>query len=165
MSEAVATIEELYETELPALLRYFLACRMGRDVAEDLAQDTFKEAIRFPERVAAADSPRAYMFGIARNLRRRFYRGLMNTVPFEEEGQAQALVDSTTETAPEDPRIEKLQVAMLQLDDLHREILELRLHQDLRYAEIAELLSIPIGTVRSRIHHSIAKLKKSLTEE
>jgi RNA polymerase sigma-70 factor (ECF subfamily) len=161
MSEATAAIEELYETELPALLRYFVAGRVGRDVAEDLAQDTFREAIRHPERVAAAESPRAYMFGIARNLRRRFFRGLMNAVPFEE----QTLTDSTDELATEDPRIEKLQLAMLQLDDLHREILELRLHQDLRYAEIAELLSIPIGTVRSRIHHSIAKLRTYLSEE
>ena len=161
MSEATAAIEELFEAELPALLRYFLASRMGHEVAEDLAQDTFKEAVRHPERVAAAESPRAYLFGIARNLRRRFYRGLVITVPFDE----RSVANSADEMAPEDPRIEKLQVAMLQLDDLHREILELRLHQDLRYAEIAELLSIPIGTVRSRIHHSIAKLRTILTED
>lgn len=157
MSETAADIEALYRDEFPALLRFFRAGRMGRESAEDLAQDTFKEAVRNAERVAGAESPRAYLFGIARNLRCRFFRQLVKTVPFDEDKA------KPVELAEPDPRLEALNLALLDLDDLHREVLELRLHHELRYAEIAEVLGIPVGTVRSRIHHSIAKLRKQLT--
>jgi RNA polymerase sigma-70 factor (ECF subfamily) len=51
------------------------------------------------------------------------------------------------------------------LEPVQREILDLRFAQGLSYAEIAEALGIPIGTVRSRLHHAVAEVRHRLESE
>jgi RNA polymerase sigma-70 factor (ECF subfamily) len=51
------------------------------------------------------------------------------------------------------------------LEPVQREILDLRFAQSLSYAEIAEALGIPIGTVRSRLHHAVAEVRHRLQSE
>ena len=48
---------------------------------------------------------------------------------------------------------------------IQREILDLRFSQGLAYAEIAEALDIPIGTVRSRLHHAVAEVRRRIESE
>ena len=45
---------------------------------------------------------------------------------------------------------------------LHRMNLELRLRDELSYEEIATVLGIPVGTVRSRLHHGLRQLRREL---
>ena len=58
---------------------------------------------------------------------------------------------------------EKLLKAMDTLDTKHRSVLVLRYFNDLSYQEIAESLGIPLGTVKSRINHSLHCLKEQVT--
>ena len=58
---------------------------------------------------------------------------------------------------------EKLLKAMDSLDTKHRSVLVLRYFNDLSYQEIAESLGIPLGTVKSRINHSLRCLKEQVT--
>ena len=58
--------------------------------------------------------------------------------------------------------IEKVKRALDSLPELHREILILRTYDGASYAEIAEILSVPEGTVMSRLHNARAKLKKRI---
>jgi RNA polymerase sigma-70 factor (ECF subfamily) len=51
------------------------------------------------------------------------------------------------------------------LSDNHREIVRLRYFAELSYAEIAEALSIPAGTVMSRLHHARLALAATLQED
>ncbi len=57
----------------------------------------------------------------------------------------------TTEPAPS---LADLDAAMSMLSPLHREVLLLRYHDDLSYADIALVIGCPVGTVRSRLHHA-----------
>ena len=71
---------------------------------------------------------------------------------------------------PEDDRVDavlaRLEVreAMNSISDAHREILELSYVHDLKQAEIAERLGIPLGTVKTRSHHALRSLKSVLQQ-
>ncbi len=60
----------------------------------------------------------------------------------------------------EDARIVAMREAIARLPDSQREVLELRLGRKMSYAEIAEALALPIGTVRSRLHNAVAALRE-----
>lgn len=153
MDETVARLESLYREHGEALLRY-LRRRGGGAPAEDLLQETFVQALRAVDRLAAAASPRAWLFAIARNVAATAWRRHRPTAPLP--------ADVPTREAPTDPRIERMRQAIAGLPDGHREVIELRLAHDLSYEEIAETLGIPLGTVRSRLHHAMARLRRSV---
>lgn len=155
MDETIKHVEQLYREIGPMLLAYFRQHRAVAGAAEDLLQDTFVRAVRNPGRLHAATSPRGYLFGIARHvcldaLRRR-------ELPIEP--MPAAMVD----TRPaEDGRLEPMRAAIAELPTTHREPLLLKLQHDLTYEEIAEVLGVPVGTVRSRLHYAVARLKQTL---
>lgn len=61
-------------------------------------------------------------------------------------------------------RRDMLQNAMAQLETGHRQILTLRVINELDYAQIAQVLDIPVGTVKSRLARARAQLRKKLQE-
>jgi RNA polymerase sigma-70 factor, ECF subfamily len=147
-------MEGLYTESGPQLLAYLAQRTADAATAEDLLQETFAVALRHPERVRAASSARAYLFGIARNLAATASR---SNRPGEPLPPDLAQVD-----APADPRLEWLREGITRLKPEFREVLELRLQQELSYEEIAEALGVPLGTVRSRLHHAVNHLRRIL---
>ena len=59
---------------------------------------------------------------------------------------------------------EDVRWAVAQLSEPHREVVELGVFQDLPYAEVAEILGIPVGTVKSRMSNALKKLKEVFDE-
>ena len=154
MSPVILQLEKLYRELAPALLSYFRRQPALAGAAEDLLHDTFVRALERAERVRTAVSPRAYLFGIARHvgsdaLRRRR--------PTEELGDTPAAPAAET-----DERLDAMRAAIATLPDLQRDTLLLRLQQELSYEEIAEVLGIPVGTVRSRLHLAVQRLHAAL---
>lgn len=147
-------LEALYRETGPALLAYFQRRPALNAAAEDLLQDTFVRAFRQLERLKASASPRAYLFGIARHVGIDAMRKHRVGGEFDE----QSLI---AEERP-DPRIELMRNAMGALPPAQRAVLELKLQHDLTYEEIAGILEIPIGTVRSRLHHAASSLREKL---
>ncbi len=146
-------IEHLYHAHGPALLGY-LQRNFGRcAAAEDLLQETFVQALRKEDRLTAADSPRAWLFGIARHVG---LTALRRNRPTES-------LDATTPTVSEpNPQLAAMREAIAQLPPAMREPLELRLRENLSYEEIAAMLEIPLGTVRSRLHTAMQKLRDAM---
>lgn len=64
-----------------------------------------------------------------------------------------------TDSDRESEQIDKLRAAMHQLADADREIIELRHHGQMSFAQLAEMLGEPIGTLLARHHRALAKLK------
>jgi len=62
----------------------------------------------------------------------------------------------------DDSRLEIMRESISKLNPALREIMELRLQSELSYEEIAEALDIPVGTVRSRLHHAVKQLRDAL---
>jgi RNA polymerase sigma-70 factor (ECF subfamily) len=59
----------------------------------------------------------------------------------------------------EDARLETMRLAIGDLPDVLRETLRLKLAHDLSYDELAEVMAVPIGTIRSRLHHAVRTLR------
>ena len=156
MDAAITQLETLYREIGPALLAYFRRHRALAGAAEDLLQDTFVRAFRGWERLAHAASPRAYLFGIARHVSLDALRAQRPMVELREEKAAAPAPE------PEDLRLEPMRVAIAALPEAHRETLLLKLQQELSYEEIADVLDLPVGTVRSRLHHAVNQLRATL---
>ena len=154
-SEPLA-IDHLYRQHGSEVLTY-LARRCPDGVAHDLLQETFLQVVRQSDRVAGVAQPRAWLFGIARNILAMHYRRSQQPVA------ALAVVPEIGDAPGEDPRLPAMREAIAQLAPELREALELRLEEELSYEEIARVLDIPIGTVRSRLHHAVRRLREALT--
>lgn len=154
MDDRTRQLEQAYREIGPHVRSYLRRRVRNHEDADELLQETFIAAAKDIEALHAAASKRAWLIGIARNLVlnhfRRSSQRRIATMPVEE---------MTSETRREDTRIEQMREQIRQLPAGQREVLELRLVSDLSYAEIAEAMGIPIGTVRSRLHHAIRRLK------
>jgi RNA polymerase sigma-70 factor (ECF subfamily) len=156
--ERPVEIEALYRCHGPALLRY-LQRNFGLCASpEDLLQETFVHALGKPRECETAESPRAFLFGIARHV------GLTTArrAKLERTMAAQRKPESAAEP---DAALEDMRSAIEHLPPLIRETLDLRLRDELTYGEIAAVLAIPIGTVRSRLHEALLKLRDELKPE
>ena len=86
----------------------------------------------------------------------------LRTVPIENAGHIPESRQDVTEKLEDSELIAQ---AIQNLDNSHKVPLVLRYFSDLSYAEIAEILNIPTGTVRSRLHYALEMMKQILTEE
>jgi RNA polymerase sigma-70 factor (ECF subfamily) len=118
-----------------------------------MLQDTFVQAMRFPQRLTAADSPRAWLFGIARHVGLTAARRLRPVAPLDEASQ---------HAGQPAPQIADVREIIGALPQILRETLELRLRERLSYEEISQVLGIPIGTVRSRLHTAMQQLREAM---
>ncbi len=151
---------------------YNFACWLTRDRedAEDLVQETYVKALKGFRSFQPGTNFRAWTFRILRNTFLTSRAGLeaTMTVPLDVEDQEPAL-PATTET-PESILLERstqqlVQDAIEKLPVIFREALLLCEVEEMSYQEIAETLSIPIGTVMSRLARARRALRESLQEK
>lgn len=147
-------LERLYNTHGAALLAYLRRGFGWCASPEDMLQDTFVAAMRRPQRLAAAQSPRAWLFGIARHV------GL--SAARRHRPAAAPSIETDAPAAQTDPQIADMRELIVALPEVLRETLELRLRERLSYEEIAVVLAIPIGTVRSRLHAAMQQLREAM---
>jgi RNA polymerase sigma-70 factor (ECF subfamily) len=122
--------------------------------AEDLTQETFLAVIRSSARYEPKALFRTYLYAIALKLLAAERRKLARNTPSANE----AIDDATDEVL-------WVREALQKLEPSDREILMLREYEQLSYSEIAELLRIPMNTVRSRLFRSRFALKCHLKPE
>jgi RNA polymerase sigma-70 factor (ECF subfamily) len=151
-SEALGYLESLYGTAL-RLTR-------NRADAEDLVQDTYVKAFRFTDRFERGTNLKAWLYTILHNTwRNRRRDAARDTVEVDSDRVEQAATRSDGPLAFDTPeRIllratldAELQAALDALPEAFREAVWLRDVEEFTYAEIAEMLGVPIGTVMSRI--------------
>ena len=138
----------------------------NREEAEDLVQETYAKALKGFSSFRLGTNFRAWMFRILRNTFLTSRTGLKATatVPLEpEEGGPELAVESVTPETILMDRLsqESVRGALEQLPVNFREILLLCEVEEMSYQEIAETLSIPIGTVMSRL----SRARKALGEQ
>lgn len=136
----------------------FCARRVGSDLAEDAAQETFVTAQKAIKRFDQRSSLRTWLFGIAHNQCRNLSRKRRFEITLDE---------AITEGNPESGAIQReaLRAAMAKLSVEHRETVVLHEIEGLTYDEIATVLGVPSGTVKSRLHHAFLNLRQSLVSE
>ena len=135
--------------------------------AEDVVQDAFLQALRKLDTFQGNSQFYTWLFRIARNTAISKLRRKKPTVSLESTDSQQRLdfPDDGPTPSTEMERRERqtgLMRAMDQLSGEHREILILREMEEQNYETISEILDLPVGTVRSRLHRARLQLKELL---
>jgi RNA polymerase sigma-70 factor (ECF subfamily) len=150
-----AAFEELFARYHKPLYGFFVRRLNNSERAEDLAQETFLAVIRGASRYEARALVRTYLYGIALKLLAAERRKVLTIGKL---GRS----DPEPKTGGTPERTLWVRQAMEKLDAPDREILMLREYEQLSYSDIAELLRIPVNTVRSRLFRSRLALKSYL---
>lgn len=157
---------EVFRKYAPQIKRYVIR-RLGPDAAEDVVADTFLLAFRQRDRYDLSQpNARPWLYGIATNRIGRHRRGEVRML----RALARTGVDPVTEsfTDRSDERVSagavsrRLADALASLPASHRDALLLVAWGGLGYADAAQALGVPIGTVRSRLNRARTRLRKEL---
>lgn len=166
-----ATFEKLVQPHFDRLWRLAYRLTGRRPEAEDLFQELLIKAFGKLDDLVTIDEPGSWLSRVMYNLfideQRRFARARMHVV---EEGVLTGGLEGLA--GPDDPvrnneRIEKLRQldnALAKLSDEHRIIVLLHDTEGYKLTEIQELMNIPVGTVKSRLHRARARLREILTQ-
>jgi RNA polymerase sigma factor (sigma-70 family) len=146
----------------------YLHRRAGRDLADDLASETFAVAFERRASCRATSTVLPWLFGIATNLLRHRWRvevrqlralgrtGEDRWADYEDE--AAARVDGSALNA-------RLARALAAMRSCERDALLLYALADLTYEEIASALEVPVGTVRTWLHRARLTARRELASE
>ena len=150
---------ELFGRYRQAIWGYFRRRLTDPARAEELAQDTFVAVLENATRYRPAALFRTYLYAIAFNLLSAERRRTLRQAGESLDGQWPAALSSATDTSL------WIRQAIDRLDDGDREVLMRRECEELSYGEIAEVLQVPLGTVRSRLVRARMELRQLLTPD
>ena len=156
-----APLRRLYQRYERRLYGFGLRLLGQPGLAEELVQETWvrlwQSAPRFdPDR----GTVRAFLFTIARRVAVDLYRRPSSRAlgaEVEDAGAVEAAADQVLLAVT-------VRDAMEALSPAHREVLELVYDEDLKLADVAERLDVPLGTVKTRAHHALRGLRRALEE-
>ena len=172
-SDQNSAFEKLVRPHFDRLYR--LAWRLAgqKAEAEDLYQELLIKAYGKLDDLVQIDELGSWLSRMMYNLfideRRRFARRRMHTVA-EGEMTGDGLAGLPGPDSPEFDqqryeRIQKLDAALSKLSDDHRVIVLLHDTEGYKLTEIQDLMGIPVGTVKSRLHRARARLREILVED
>ncbi len=159
-------VRELYERHAPAMLRLLRRLTPSAQTAEELLQEAWIAVWQSAGSFRADASVRAWLLGVTRRqAHNRLRRGTVVEVDLDAaERVADQAVDVENEALAAASH-EKIMGAIDALPDHLREVVMLALVEELPYRDIAAIVDVPIGTVKSRISHARARLCRSLAEQ
>lgn len=136
----------------------------------DVVQDTFVKVYRYKDSYTSVAKFSTWIYTIAGNLARSEYRrrkrnNFFSINSYGEEEETYDIPDNKMRPDVETEskfKAQKIQEALMKLKEVYREAVILRDIQGLTYEEIAEILGIEEGTVKSRINRGRAQLQKYL---
>lgn len=161
------TLEDLYRLHMNDIFRYLLRLTGDRATAEDLTQEAFFRAFQFWERFDGGQV-RPWLFKVAYHAFIDLHRRQKRVVPT---GLSQLAERSDPHTpAPEQELMDQeawrlFSEVIATFPDKQRQVLILRYYHDLRYDEIADILTISESDVKSSLFRGRQRLRKVWKEE
>jgi RNA polymerase sigma-70 factor (ECF subfamily) len=153
------------------LANYFYKQCYDRTLAQDLVQETFLRILRSAHRYRPEAKFKTFLFTVARNLwidqhrsRKAAPRTVSADVPWGDEGATLAEAVPSEDTSAESRMAHReaaslVREALQELPEGQREVWILAIDQDLKQREIASILDIPVGTVKSRMNAAVTRLR------
>jgi RNA polymerase sigma-70 factor, ECF subfamily len=164
--------EKIALPHLDALYSAALRLTRNRDDANDLVQETVLRGFRFFHQFAKGTNCRAWLLTILYNNFRDRYRENGREHPcssgeIEQELEAHSLLADISLNSPEDLLSDRMlgrriEEALNDLPEEFRQALILVDVQELNYREVAEVLAVPLGTVKSRVSRARALMRTAL---
>ncbi|MBO6050495.1 MAG: sigma-70 family RNA polymerase sigma factor [Bacteroidales bacterium] len=155
------------------IFTYILSSVKSRELAEDLFQDTFIKVINTLRAGAYKDEGKfaQWVMRIANNLKIDYFRKAQRLPAYESNGD----FDIFDTLSIEDPSVEQkmiqeqvysdIQDLLHYLPEEQREVLEMRIYQDISFKEIAELTKVSINTALGRMRYALINLRKMIEEK
>lgn len=156
--------QTLLTDEIPHLRRYSRFLVRNIDWADDLVQETLVRAIANAGQWEQGTNLRAWLFVILRNAFFNEMRKQKSRPTVPDSDAALALIGIPANQEPAYV-LSEMADAFLTLPEDHREVLVVVVMEGLSYEAAAEILDVPIGTVRSRLSRARASLAKMLDGE
>lgn len=149
---------ELYHACYRRLVAQVYAFTTDLTEAQDVVQEAFARALARPHGLTDVDNPEAWLRTVAVNVVRRRWRRrkLLDAILLRDRP-----VTRTVEAAPGPERAD-LREALAGIPTAYREVIVLHYFADLPVEEVAAVLSVPVGTVKSRLSRARAALAERL---
>ncbi|MCZ6639934.1 MAG: RNA polymerase sigma factor [Gammaproteobacteria bacterium] len=149
-------LRQLRSLHTDALNWALVCCNYDRELAEDVLQTVYLKVLEGKARFAGRSMLRTWLLGVVRNTAREAARKTLPLLmPLREEAT------NTTDVLDND----SLAFAMQELSDMQRQVIFLVFHRDFTLEEVASILGIQIGSVRTHYHRAKQKLKFRLTSD
>ncbi len=161
---AFGVLVRTYQDRLFNALVHIVRCP---EEAQDVVQDAFVQAYTKLGTFKGSSAFYTWLYRIAFNVsisRRRKRRPSVSLEHGKDELGAEPAADELPDRMELKERAAQLNTALEALTEEHRAVLILREMEDCSYEEIAEMLDLPIGTVRSRLHRARMELRDQLKE-
>jgi len=163
---ALVRLLERYRKRVASLVRNWL----GRHSAwaDDITQDIFVQVYRGASKFEGRSSFKTWLYSIIANVCNNYSRQERRTRTLRATDADRELAElpdkslDPLQVMESDERVALVCIAVARLKPEQRTILELRDGKDLSYNDIARMLAIPVGTVRSRLHNARAALAREL---
>ena len=155
------------------IFTYILSAVKCRELAEDIFQDTFIKVINTLRSGGYQDEGKfpQWVMRIANNLKIDHFRKAQRLPAYESNGD----FDIFDTLGLEDPSVEQkmiqeqvytdIQGLLQYLPEEQREVLEMRIYQDISFKEIAELTNVSINTALGRMRYALINLRKMVEEK
>jgi RNA polymerase sigma-70 factor (ECF subfamily) len=158
--------EELYRQYAKQLFRYLICLSGDRQLAEELLQETFYQAINSIFRFRGSSKVSTWLYQIAKNV---YLKHISKT----RKGRMQSLDDLENVASPEqldaaileEEQKSNLAAALNKLNDPFREIICLRVFNELSFKEVGELFSRSEGWARTTFYRAKLQLRTFLSDD
>ncbi|AMV37604.1 RNA polymerase sigma factor [Planctomyces sp. SH-PL62] len=157
-----SAFDELMRRWEPRLLYYLRRLTPQEADAWDALQRTWLAAFRDLRRLKDPKALRAWLYRVARNQAASHLRAENARRGRVEDLDPDGLIDDAW--TPDPDEAEAVHAALATLSLAHREVVTLHFLEQMPLREIAEVVSAPIGTVKSRLHHARRLLRQALAQ-
>jgi RNA polymerase sigma factor (sigma-70 family) len=159
------TLAILFERHHRMLFHFFVRLAGSRQIAEDLVQEVFLRILKYRHTWQSGNHFVAWMYQIARNAHADWLRKRKVETLFDEDPEDRRREVRSTDPVPEEALGKRQEIGLLRralasMPPDKRELLVLARFQNLKYEEIAEILSCEVGTVKVRVHRAVRELSR-----
>ncbi|MCM3618997.1 RNA polymerase sigma factor [Sutcliffiella horikoshii] len=136
--------------------------------AEDVVQETFIRLLKQLKNKQIPTYPKAWMYRVASNICKDYWRSAQYRSEDTAKEEMPVTVDqqaSVIEIYERQETRKEILASLKNLSETQQQIVTLRFYQDMKLKEIAEILDLPLGTVKSNLFHALKRLRGVLSKE
>lgn len=146
------------------LLNFFGRMGVYSGDGDDLVQETFLRLFNYRERYKPTAKFTTFLYLMARQVQADYYRKQLRRTAMVEAFGKEPPQEEQDNGQNEDRKF-SVNKALNTLSEEMRCVIVMSIYQGLKYAEIAEVLDVPVGTVKTRMFHALQKLRKVIKHD
>jgi RNA polymerase sigma-70 factor (ECF subfamily) len=159
----------LFEKLTPDIKKYFLSLGLNNETSEDLSQDVFiKMTESYADKKESKKNLRSLMYEVARNVRNDHFRKAYRIPKLQSLEEVEYYLADNVEvesTVVKNLESNELKDKIDLLPPLKQKILELKYNFNFSYQEIAEIMNLELGTVKSQLFRAKEELKTLISKD